>query len=1049
MALMKRLGLTVWVLTVLLAAAIACAPLYLDAHKGLIAARASESLGRSVRINGPVQFSWLPRPSFVIDDIDIAGADGSTPSSPWHVGRLQGDLDLAALFDRRIRIGRLLLHDMQIHLAPGRPWNLQTSGPSSGTNGFRFSIDAVTLSESTLVLQAAQRDSRTVRITRLDLQGLGSPSRVLDGEISVSGTPLAISASAGPQADGTSPRLPFEIRMRLADVDLEASGMAPASFDLAGIEADVALSGQDLTALQGLVPGLALPGGAFRVTGRLTRPDEGLQLDRIEGSLDSPELPGPVSLSDGTIRTAAGSLTARLDGGMRQTPFNLELELTGHDPQAANASEEGTGHLDIGATLGDARLAGKLSLTRSGPRPRVAGSLSLENIDPASLGALQWPTLTSHQTNAWLDKPIPVERLRRLDLDVDLTIAGLNGRRGEVGRLATRIRLDEGLMRLDSLRVALPGMTLAGEAALDVRPDRPAWSANLKADPSDLPAAFAFFASAPPPTVGRLERVSLDAEARGVSARELIESLDAELEIAEVRLGAPSAVKQAADGVRLTRSRLIAKPGRAVQMQTAVAAGGQAFDLDLVGGLPADLLSRENAWPKMDIVARQHSGAQGAEIRGVVGPVAALLAGRNLNLDLSLLQPGLRMAAKGRLARLDGLDGSELDVEAEITDLAVLGDLLDERVGKGFADGPPVAVTARLVGLGQGLELRNLNATSGLSDLAGDLIVRPGSGSGLAHRVEATLMSQTLDLTPYLGIGTPKSDSAPSAAPHAPHPDMLQSLDGVLRLKTMHLRAGDLGFEMLDLNATSDAGHLHASLAVGAERLVAEIDLRPRQDAWQFDIRTRGQLDLSSLLQGQKAKALAQLPAALDARFSGVATSVEGLLGGADGYLVLELGSGQLDKKVADLLPLGGLLFSLLDAINPLDRRSPHNDLQCAVLQFDLADGIAVSTRGLAVQTKEINAIGGGAINLRNEAIEIRFKTAKRRGVGLSMIGIADRFVYVTGTLSDPRAGIDPAALLVHGGAAWATSGITLLADQLLRRLTSAANPCDAVRSRR
>jgi hypothetical protein len=104
-----------------------------------------------------------------------------------------------------------------------------------------------------------------------------------------------------------------------------------------------------------------------------------------------------------------------------------------------------------------------------------------------------------------------------------------------------------------------------------------------------------------------------------------------------------------------------------------------------------------------------------------------------------------------------------------------------------------VAVTARLVGLGQGLELRNLKATSGLSDLAGDLIVRPGSGSGLAHRVEATLMSQTLDLTPYLGIGTPKSDSAPSAAPHAPPPLMLQSLDGVLRLKTMHLQAGDSG----------------------------------------------------------------------------------------------------------------------------------------------------------------------------------------------------------------------------------------------------------------
>jgi hypothetical protein len=125
-----------------------------------------------------------------------------------------------------------------------------------------------------------------------------------------------------------------------------------------------------------------------------------------------------------------------------------------------------------------------------------------------------------------------------------------------------------------------------------------------------------------------------------------------------------------------------------------------------------------------------------------------------------------------------------------------------------------------------------------------------------------------------------------------------------------------------------------------------------------------------------------------------------------------------------------------------------YNELQCAVLQFDLAKGIATSTRGLAVQTKTLNAIGGGVLNLRTEAIELRFKTAKRRGIGLSLLGIADRFVYVKGTLRNPRAGIDPAALLAQGGAAWATAGISLLADQLVRRLTSGTNPCDAVRTR-
>jgi hypothetical protein len=277
-------------------------------------------------------------------------------------------------------------------------------------------------------------------------------------------------------------------------------------------------------------------------------------------------------------------------------------------------------------------------------------------------------------------------------------------------------------------------------------------------------------------------------------------------------------------------------------------------------------------------------------------------------------------------------------------------------------------------------------------------------------------------------------------------------LDGTLRLTVGHLKAGDLGLDLLDLDAALDSGNLEATIAVGADRLGAEIDLRPDRAGWRFDIRAKGNLDLARLLDAKDADALSHIQTALDTRLAGVATSMNDLLGKADGHLELSLGSGRLHKKAADLLPLGGLLFTLLDVLNPialdLDSRVHYNDLQCAVLQFDLAKGIATSTRGLAVQTKTLNAIGGGALNLRTEAIELRFKTAKRRGLGLSLLGIADRFVYVKGTLRNPRAGIDPTALLAHGGAAWATAGISLLADQLVRRLTSGTNPCDAVRTR-
>jgi hypothetical protein len=119
--------------------------------------------------------------------------------------------------------------------------------------------------------------------------------------------------------------------------------------------------------------------------------------------------------------------------------------------------------------------------------------------------------------------------------------------------------------------------------------------------------------------------------------------------------------------------------------------------------------------------------------------------------------------------------------------------------------------------------------------------------------------------------------------------------------------------------------------------------------------------------------------------------------------------------------------------------------LQCAVLQFDIADGIATSKHGLALQTDKLNVLGGGAIKLETEEIELRFKTVKRTGVGLSLLGVADRFVIVDGTLKHPRASIDKGDLLIDGAAAWATGGLSLVADQLVQRLTAFGSPCETV----
>ncbi|HSO81525.1 AsmA family protein [Thiocapsa sp.] len=1057
---MKAVRIALWALLLVLAAigiVIASLPAYLEAHKDVLAGAASRALGRSVRIEGAVGVAWLPRPSLVLKDIEIAGAEGSAAPGPWHAGRLEGDLDLAALFDRQLRIGRIQVQDAVIHLDPDQLAGWAPSDPPSSRGGFRVTVDSVRLVESTLVLQTASDPPRSFRIDRLDLTGLdGSspgPSLDLEGEIAVSGTRVGFSVLAGPLDESASSRWPFALRMQVADASLEASGSTGALFDFAQIEARVDLAVPDLKALQPLLPTYTLPAaGGLRMSGRLLRGDDGLALDRIEGFLDASEPLGRITLADGAARQAANGLTCRLEGQLRQTPLRLELGFAGlEEGQPFNPLEAGSGRLQLLATLGDARLLGDLSLTPGGPRPSIEGSLNIEKLDLRAPGSFNRSPATTDEAPTWLDRPIPVERLRDLDLNLALRIEGLETDPLKIERLAARVTLDDGRLRLGALDVVLPGITLAGDATLDARQARPAWAADLKAERILLPEALAFLPSAKPPG-GRLDTVSLAAKAQGATARALIASLTGELGAKEAQFRAPAANKQAATPIKLTKPRLTLKPGTSVRLQTALAAGTEQFELDISGGRLGDLLPKGRGWPKIDVLAKRRSKAQGAEIRGHVGPLDALLAGRDLNLDLSFKQPGITIGAKGRLARLDALRGSTLDVEAAVQDLSVLGDLVGGPLGQGLASGlpvgPPVTASARLRGLDEGWELRDLKAASGDSDLAGNLTIRPGP----TPRIEATLSAQRLDLTPYVRTASP-AGSARSTPAQLPAPELLRMLDGTLRLKVDHLKAGDIGLDLLDLDAALDSGHLQASIATGADRLRAEIDLRPDRAGWRFDIRAKGNLDLAYLLEAKDANTLSHIQTALDTRLTGVATAWNDLLRNADGHLELSLGAGRLHKKAAEVLPLGGLLFTLLDVLNPialdLDSRVHYNELQCAVLQFDLAEGIATSTRGLAVQTKTLNAIGGGALNLRTEAIELRFKTAKRRGIGLSLLGIADRFVYVKGTLRKPRAGIDPAALLTHGGAAWATTGISLLADQLVRRLTSGTNPCDAVGTQR
>ena len=91
----------------------------------------------------------------------------------------------------------------------------------------------------------------------------------------------------------------------------------------------------------------------------------------------------------------------------------------------------------------------------------------------------------------------------------------------------------------------------------------------------------------------------------------------------------------------------------------------------------------------------------------------------------------------------------------------------------------------------------------------------------------------------------------------------------------------------------------------------------------------------------------------------------------------------------------------------------PRSQLECAVLKLDIAKGVATSPKGLALRTDTFNVLGGGAIELQTGEIDLHFKTAQRKGLGINLVSIADRFIRLTGTVQNPVVSVSVGGFLV------------------------------------
>ncbi len=1080
---MTRRHLVLWLVPPVLASlagALAYVSVYLAGHREMLEAGATKILGRPVEIGG-VALSWSLRPVPTLS-VSLTGLSVSNPE--WakaprlaHAQRVDLQLDLRALLQRRVEIEGLVIQGADVDLESDRAgqnnWTF-APGPGAG-DGVQLQIRGIQARDSLITLRTADGYELKALIARADMTGLGAGRLGIDADLTLRDTALSLDAALGQAGQAPGQGWPFHIRARAQASEIDVQGNTGAAFDPAVIDAHVRMKGPTTAPLGRLIGIGALPEGAYSLAFRLTRDGPRVQLTGIAGSLDARALPDPVTLTSGDASFAAdGPWSASLQGRIGELPATLALS------PAALAQDPGQGptqppRIAIIADLADHHFDGDLRLASSEAPPRLSGKLALGelHLDDSAMGvaserARSGPAPASGPPSRapWLETTLPVTMLSKFDADLSISVKGLRWGVGKANGIRSRAELRGGRLALDRLTAALPGLTLTGQASIDAAGRVPALSVALRSDRIDLARAVAAFTN--PPTIrGTFNRVELTAKTRGDSPIALIRDLEGRLRATSAELQMPSGKDRKPTEIRLREPVVAVTSGQGVGLKTGLTAAGLELGLELTGGPLADLLLQPRPWPRIRIAAHGEIDGERFEINGHAGPLRALLAGRNLHLDLDLSRPparsgsaeGLAGRVTGTLARVGDLSGSRLRLQASGPDLAALNPLLQLELPE-----QPFQATARVEGQRGRLDFVDLRLTSAGSDIEGRVGIRLGQPPG----IDAQLAAGTLDLTPFMdaaGIGGidrltgsgktmvstagagpgPGSGSGPAdaVAPRLPL-DGLLAFDGALQLRAGHVRAGDFGLDDGILDASLDAGHLSLVAKAGQERLSLHLDVRPEQDRWRVDLRHKGKLDLGWLIEADNQRAPPSLPASIDLRLRGAGETMPALLRSARGRIQVVLGAGRFAQSTSRL-PLGGVLLALLSTLNPVDLRKQAVGLHCAVLQFEVADGIATSHRGLALQTEAFNVLGGGAINLQSSEIALRFKTAKRKGIGLNLLGIADKFIYISGTLEHPRAAIDHKDLLIEGAAAWATSGLSLVADQILQRLSAFGNPCDTV----
>lgn len=409
-------------------------------------------------------------------------------------------------------------------------------------------------------------------------------------------------------------------------------------------------------------------------------------------------------------------------------------------------------------------------------------------------------------------------------------------------------------------------------------------------------------------------------------------------------------------------------------------------------------------------------------------------------LDLAIEMSNAKLALNGQINK--PMDGKELNVEMkfDVNSLAKLSIL----AGRDLPDFGPINLAGTISDDKDNYLIKSLTLIAGNTDLSGDLTVNLATKH---PTITAILNANLIDLAELTGDKRKeKATKTTRIFSSAPIPfDILKSINANVSVNAKQIKTTKMMLANTKITASLKDGLLvikpfNSILAGG--KLAGSIDLNASGKSAMLSTT----ISITGLEPNQLNALNGKLTGAktdVNLNVKGNGNSVSHIMASLNGKLLVKVDKGVITDSITSALG-ADVLTELVSLLNPFSQSSDNTQLQCAVINFDIKDGMATSNKGIAISTTQMNIIGSGIINLKTEGLNIGFKPQAKEGLGINAGKMAS-FVRVGGTLANPQPTTDLTGALSTGlsvSTAFATGGLSLLAEGLFDRVTSDATPC-------